>query len=255
MDKIFASVGKQGQNRPNDTKVIQNLLNKHKYTPSVSPLSVDGLIGPKTISRIEAFQKQHLKMIRPDARVDPNGRTLKALIVTKTIIPVSHASMTFSSKGKNLLKEIEVLKLQPYDDQTGKEISEWIEGATIGYGHLISKTDWELYKNGINKETAETLFGKDLLPFVNCVKQSVTASLTQNQFDALVIFTYNIGITAFKKSSVLKLLNNPTAITPYSSIEAAWKAWNKSQGQVMTGLVNRRKSEWNIYSKGIYVRW
>ena len=36
---------------------------------------------------------------------------------------------------------------------------------------------------------------------------------------------------------------------------AAWKAWNKSQGQVMQGLVNRRNAEWDVYSKNIYQRW
>ncbi|EPO2918282.1 hypothetical protein ACT7SZ_001512 [Vibrio cholerae] len=57
-----------------------------------------------------------------------------------------------------LLKEIEELRLIPYDDQTGKSISSYVEGATIGYGYLIPKNEWSIYKNGITKEIAEELF-------------------------------------------------------------------------------------------------
>jgi len=42
-----------------------------------------------------------------------------------------------SNQGMGLLKSIEKLRLKPYDDQTGKEISSWVKGATIGYGYLI----------------------------------------------------------------------------------------------------------------------
>ncbi len=99
------------------------------------------------------------------------------------------------------------------------------------------------------------MFRQDLLPFANAVNAKVTADISQNQFDALVILTFNIGISAFGTSSVLKLVNDPAAITSYPDLESAWKAWNKSQGQVMQGLVNRRNSEWNIYAQGIYQAW
>ena len=84
---------------------------------------------------------------------------------------------------------------------------------------------------------------------------NVKSALTQNQFDALVIFVFNIGISAFTSSSVLKLINDPTAKTGHKDLESAWKAWNKSQGVVNTGLTNRRNAEWKIYSKNKYERW
>ena len=161
----------------------------------------------------------------------------------------------FSSKGINLLKSIEQLATTPYDDQTGKNITAWVAGATIGYGHLIHNTEWSKYKGGITQAQALSLFNADLNPYVNTVKAKVTASITQNEFDAMVILAFNIGQNAFTNSSVLKMVNNPNAITTYKNLEAAWKAWNKSQGVINRGLTNRRLAEWNIYSKGIYQTW
>ncbi|MGJ9295466.1 hypothetical protein ACI2FZ_10100, partial [Campylobacter jejuni] len=54
-----------------------------------------------------------------------------------------------SNDGQNLLKNIEKLRLKPYNDQNGKEITSYVKGATIGYGHLIGQNEWDLYKNGI----------------------------------------------------------------------------------------------------------
>ena len=185
--------------------------------------------------------------------MDVGGRTFDKLIRRpKTKLVTLHI---LSIKAKDLLKSIEVLKLKSYDEQTRKAISKWIEGATIGYGHLIAKTDWNKYKNGLTKVKAGTLFEKDLAPFVRKVKNKVTANITQNEFDALIIFAFNIGKTGFSGSSVLKLVNNPGAKTVYSSLKKAWMAWNKSQGKDSQGLINRRKAEWQIYTKGIYKKW
>ncbi len=115
---------------------------------------------------------------------------------------------TASPKALRLLKDIEELSIKPYDDQTGEKTNKWVKGATIGYGHLIIKTDWEKYKNGITEAEAEALFKQDLAPFSRKVKDKVTANIAQNEFDALVILVFNIGQTGFSKSSLLKLLNN-----------------------------------------------
>ena len=163
--------------------------------------------------------------------------------------------LTLSSRGVSLLKAIEDLALKPYDDQTGKDITEWVKGATIGYGHLIASSNWDKYKNGISEASASSLFSSNLAPFIRTVQSKVTVSLKQNEFDALVILAFNIGNFNFSTSSVLKLVNDPTAITSYSNLEAAWKAWNKSQGKEMRGLNNRRQAEWDIYNKNIYKQW
>lgn len=163
--------------------------------------------------------------------------------------------MMLSSLGSHLLKNIEKLMLLPYDDQTGKKTSIWCKGATIGYGHLISSTDWTKYKDGITKEQADELFLQDLQPYVDAVEDNVKITLTQNQTDALIILTFNIGINGFIHSSALKLINDPSAKTNFNSLESAWKSWNKSQGKVNSGLMKRRMCEWDIYSKNVYNLW
>ncbi|ENT9750660.1 lysozyme, partial [Campylobacter coli] len=136
-----------------------------------------------------------------------------------------------SNDGQNLLKNIEKLRLKPYNDQNGKEITSYVKGATIGYGHLIGQNEWDLYKNGITLQEADKLFKSDLLPFENAVKNSINSSLAQNEFDALVILCFNIGIDNFKNSSVAKIINGEK--TGYKTLKEAWMAWNKSQNKVM----------------------
>ena len=165
------------------------------------------------------------------------------------------SKLSMSKQGLTLLKQVEQLHLKPYDDQTGKRVSDWTQGATIGYGHLIKQAEWNTYKNGITAPDADTLFDRDLAPFIIAVQSNVKASLKQSQFDALVILAFNIGPDAFPGSSVVTLVNDHKATTKYKDLESAWKAWNKSQGKVMKGLENRRQCEWDIYSQGIYKMW
>jgi len=164
--------------------------------------------------------------------------------------------MNLSEKGENLLKSIEVLSTQPYDDQKGIKsapIKSWVKGATIGYGYLISQAEWDKYKNGITVEQANALYDAKIKPYVDAVNSNIKVKISQSQFDALVMLCYNIGITAFKNSSVVKMVNGlPSS---YKTLEAAWKAWNKSQGKFNQGVLNRRNAEWDVYTKGIYSRW
>ena len=159
-----------------------------------------------------------------------------------------------SDQAAELIKAIEVLALQPYDDQTGKPIKAWCKGATIGYGHLIGQNEWDLYKNGISKAYADALFRKDAAIREAVVVKAVKADLSQQQFDALVILVFNIGESAFKTSSVLKLINSQPG-SKYRTLDDAWKAFNKSQGQINKGLINRRACELDIWHNGAYQRW
>ena len=168
-------------------------------------------------------------------------------------------NLSMSQPGITLLMSIESFRGTPYDDQNGKAITSWVKGATIGYGHLISQDEWKrsgnAYIQGISQQQAEALFQQDLAPFVQGVSTKLTAAVSQNQFDSLVILAYNIGLANFSNSSVLKLVNDPQAQTNYPSLEVAWKSWNKSQGKVMEGLNKRRNAEWNIYTQNVYARW
>lgn len=80
MVTIQRSVGQSGANNRRDVIAVQNLINQKigMITP-LALLDVDGRIGPKTIGAITEFQSRVVRMTRPDGRVDPRGRTLRAL--------------------------------------------------------------------------------------------------------------------------------------------------------------------------------
>jgi type VI secretion system secreted protein VgrG len=152
-----------------------------------------------------------------------------------------------------------MLRLKPYDDQTGNSVATWIKGTTIGYGHLVSAGEWIKYKSGIAEMQADDLFRADVAPFERAVGEVISTGLQQYQFDALVIFCFNIGIEGFRNSKVAQLINAPDSATQAAALEVAlegaWKSWNKSQGKFSAGLVNRRAAEWRIYTEAVYARW
>lgn len=79
MSVISQSIGRGVANtNRNDVKLVQGLLNQHKL-PIATAIREDGLVGPKTITAIEEFQKRVVKMSLPDGRVDPTGATWLAL--------------------------------------------------------------------------------------------------------------------------------------------------------------------------------
>jgi len=78
MQTIVASVGHGGLNRTDDVRLVQELLNRHMQPPQ-RPLVVDGIMSPRTIAAIEAFQRRVLDMRRPDGRIQPGDPTMVAL--------------------------------------------------------------------------------------------------------------------------------------------------------------------------------
>jgi len=137
---------------------------------------------------------------------------------------------TTSDRGINLIKYYESCKLKAYRDEYGKV---W----TIGYGH----TGKDVYEGlVITKERAEELLRQDLKEkekYVNN-KNYVTPVLNQNQFDALVSFTYNVGQKNLKELCYGKTLDQiANKITLY----------NKSRGTVLPGLVKRRQAEKELF--------
>lgn len=133
MNKIQRSVGRNGVNIVSDVILIQQLLNKQRILGATKPLKEDGKAGSLTIDRIEAFQKNNLKMFRPDGRVDPDGKTFHALTSSAATSPVkkTNNNLQFSNNGLTLLKAIEKLRTKPYDDQTGDDITAWCEGQRL----------------------------------------------------------------------------------------------------------------------------
>lgn len=144
-----------------------------------------------------------------------------------------------SRNGIELIKSFEGFMPVAYDDVGNKK--------TIGYGTLIDTEEEEwLLTARIDEATAEKLLVTDLRPMEKIVNQSVKVKINQNQFDALCSFVYNVGARNFTQSSLLREINtNPNS----SRIHFQFLRWVHVKGQVIQGLVNRRKKESELYFK------
>lgn len=134
---------------------------------------------------------------------------------------------TTSDEGIAALQQREAFSPVPYVDAGGH---------SIGYGHFILPGE---SFDRITEEEGAALLAKDLGPREAAVRANVHVPLTQNQFDALVSFVYNVGAGNFRSSTLLKLLN----AGDYDGAAAEFAKWNKSQGKVLPALVARRADE------------
>ena len=141
--------------------------------------------------------------------------------------------MKISKNGIDLIKRFEGCRLTSYKCPSGVY--------TIGYGH----TDGVKKGLKISQKQAEIFLKEDIAEFENGVKKAVSVPLTQNQFDALVSFTYNIGLGAFKTSTLLKKLN----AKDYGGASKEFLRWNKSNGVILNGLKRRRNAEKALFDK------
>lgn len=142
--------------------------------------------------------------------------------------------MTFqySKNGYTLTKSMEGCKLVAYQDQVGV----W----TIGYGH----TGPDVFEGlVITQGYADKLLEKDVQLAVDSVNKLVAVSITQNQFDALVDFVFNLGATKFKNSTLLKKLN----AGDHMGAAGEFDKWVLAGGKVLAGLVKRRGAEKSIF--------
>lgn len=113
---------------------------------------------------------------------------------------------------------------------------------TIGYGHTGPDVHEGMV---ITKDEALALLGKDLASHVLQASGYIAVDVTQNQFIALTSFIYNIGVGAFRDSTLLKLLNR-------GDIQGAadqFLLWNKAGGKVLAGLTRRREAERALFLK------
>ena len=144
--------------------------------------------------------------------------------------------------GKNgvlLIEQFEGFRAKMYKDAVGLP--------TIGFGTLIDTAEEKhLLTETITKEQAVELLRKELVMIEQKLKIIVTKPLTQNQYDALVSFAYNLGIYNLKSSTLLKKVNaNPND----ASIAKEFMKWTHAGGKVLKGLEIRRKAESDLYFK------
>ena len=147
--------------------------------------------------------------------------------------------MKASKKCLEMLAHHEGIRQKPYKCPAGL----W----TIGVGHLIG--DGKSLPDSCNRtfslEEVYAILAKDVIRFERGVERLITIPLTQNQMDAIISFTFNLGIGCLQRSSVRQKLNRGDK---EGAIESLLK-YNKASGKVLKGLDNRRKDEAALFNK------
>jgi lysozyme len=150
--------------------------------------------------------------------------------------------MRISDQGLTLIKAFEGFSAEPYMCPAGKR--------TVGYGHVITVASplWVHMSSTLplTKKQAMDLLRQDVCYAEEVINADVKVALTQNQFDALVSFTYNIGAGAFARSTLLKLLNQ----SDYDGASAQFMRWIYIGKKESAGLVRRREAERAMFDAG-----
>lgn len=146
-------------------------------------------------------------------------------------INITNQQRQTGSNGISLIKRFESLRLEAYRCPAGL----W----TIGYGH----TDGVQPGDRINEQNAEQWLMADLQTAEALVDRECPG-ISQNQFDALVSFTFNVGTGNFLKSTLLKCVKaNPAN----PNIQGELARWNRGGGVILAGLIRRRRAEAELY--------
>lgn len=158
----------------------------------------------------------------------------------------SASKYNFGSNGVDLLTAFEGFDSHCYLDSVGV----W----TIGYGHACQDASDELPQYGVTchsgacsgsltRDEAKEVLNADLIDFQSCVSKAVKVDITQNQFDALVSFAYNIGCYGFQTSTLLSMLNAGTLTDKEAQYQ--FTRWHSG---CISGLERRRFTESQLFS-------
>ena len=146
--------------------------------------------------------------------------------------------MKISPAGLSFIKDWEKSNARAEDDGFGY--------LTIGYGHRVKPG--EQFPAKITKAFALEILARDISWAEQAVDVLIREPLTQNQYDALVSLTFNIGATHFENSSVRTFIN----AGQFDKAAGCFRLWNKSKGVIAPGLITRRAQEKDIFLHGIY---
>ena len=141
--------------------------------------------------------------------------------------------MKCSKEGLALIKKFEGCRLESYRCSANV--------LTIGYGH----TGGVLETDVITQDDADKLLEEDIAKFEKYVDDNVTVELNQSQFDALVAWTFNLGVGNLRQSTMLRKLNEGD----YQSVPSEMNRWNKAGGKTLDGLIRRRKAEGLLFER------
>lgn len=195
--------------------------------------AADGLLGPNQFAR--------LFPMRAFNRVDGQQAGLGPAAPA--------AGMTLSPRGEEFIVEFEGFRSELYLDQAGH--------CTIGVGHLVhlgacNDSDKAKFRGGISRAKAIEFMRHDARSKIDAVSSNVTVPLSQEQFDALVSFTFNVGEGAFEDSTLLKKLNEGD----HAAVPTQLARWNKvtinGKKVASKGLTRRRGREARLFEKGAY---
>ena len=142
--------------------------------------------------------------------------------------------MKTSQYGIDLIKHFEGCVLNAYKCPAGV----W----TIGYGHTKDVQPGDEW----SEDHADHMLEVELHEYEGYINNLVTCPLTQNQFDALVSWVYNLGSANLQASTLLKRLN----AGDYPDVPNQIKRWNKAGGEVLEGLTRRREAEATMFEGG-----
>lgn len=137
-----------------------------------------------------------------------------------------------SEKCAALVREFEGCRLTPYQDVVGV--------LTVGYGHVVPP---EMQDTTITQPWANELLLADLAKSAAAVNRLVKVPVTQNEFDALVSFTFNLGEGHLAGSTLLKLLNAGDK----DGAADEFVKWSKAGGKTVAGLLRRRSAERQLF--------
>jgi len=141
------------------------------------------------------------------------------------------------NKGISTIRKFEGLRLEAYKCPAGV----W----TIGYGSTFFENGSKV-QNGdkITLDRADRLLFDIVMKFEISVRGLVKSKINDNQLGALTSFAFNVGVTNFRKSTLLKKVNaNPSDAT----IRNEFMRWTRAGGKVLKGLITRREAEADLY--------
>ena len=137
--------------------------------------------------------------------------------------------------GIDLIRRFEGCRLEAYPDP-GTGGDPW----TIGYGATGPGIEpgviW-------TQEEAEARLIEDVQRFADAVERALTVDVSDNEFAAMVSLAFNIGAGAFRKSTLLRLVNDGH----FEAAAQQFDRWNRAGGRVMAGLTRRRQAERDLF--------
>lgn len=142
--------------------------------------------------------------------------------------------MQISQKGIELIKKWEGVRLKAYKDSVGT----W----TIGYGHTFGVKQGD----SCSHFQAEKWLNEESKSHMTVAVKLIAVDISQNMYDALASFHYNLGKNILVDSNLLKLINQKK----WNEAGAKMKEYNKGGGKVLKGLVNRRNDEVKLFLNG-----